>query len=90
MSTKQKQRWFLPALICLHADLSLKLFLLLHNTVALKILSGKINSKTNLTLLPEFDCCAGEPGDKASWLVVHEAELSAGPYLELVPYNQHF
>ena len=40
-----------------------------HNTVALKSLSGKISPKINLTLSPELDIRAGEPGDKASWLV---------------------
>ena len=33
-------------------------------------LSGKTTSNTNVALSPaEFDLCAGEPGDKASWLV---------------------
>ena len=54
-------RAWLPAPICFHADLSLKLFLFLHNTVAIKRLSGKITPKTNLTLSPEFDGRAGEP-----------------------------
>ena len=36
--------------------------------------------KTNLTSLPEFDGCAGEPRDKASWLVEDWA-LKHGPYL---------
>ena len=40
-----------------------------HNTVALKSLPGKISPKINLTLSPELDGRAGEPGDKASWLV---------------------
>ena len=62
MSTKQNlNRAWLPAQICFHADMSLKLFLLLHNTVAIKRLSGKITPKTNLTLSPEFDGRAGEP-----------------------------
>ena len=36
--------------------------------------------KTNLTLSPEFDGHAGEPGDKASWLVEDWA-IKDGPYL---------
>ena len=39
------------------------------HTVALKSLPGKISPKINLTLSPELDGHAGEPGDKASWLV---------------------
>ena len=39
------------------------------HTVVLKSLPGKIITKTNLTLSPECDGRAGEPGDKASWLV---------------------
>ena len=30
---------------------------------------GKTTHRINLTSLPEFDGCAGESGDKASWLV---------------------
>ena len=37
-----------------------------HNTIALKSLSGKITSNTNLTLSLEFDGHAGVPRDKVS------------------------
>jgi len=60
--------WLFPALICFDADLFSET-VYTHNTVTLKSLSGKITPKTNLPLSPEFDGRAGEPGDKASWLV---------------------
>lgn len=44
-------------------------------------LSGKTAPKTNLTLLPEFDLCAGKPRDGASWLleVYHWATKRLAP-----------
>ena len=45
---------------------------------ALKSLSGKITSNTNLTLSPKFDGCAGVPGDKASHYLRTEAEVLVG------------
>ena len=47
-------------------------------------MSGKATPKANLTLLPEFDVCVGELGNKASWLV----KVYQKPYLE--PHNQQF
>jgi len=62
-----------------------------HNSVALESLSGKITPKRSATLSPEFDGCAGEPYEKASWLVESWGwAIKAVPYLELVPHNQHF
>ena len=61
------------------------------HTVVLNSLAGKIITKTNLTLSLECDGCAGEPGDKASWLVEDWGwAIKAVPYLELILHNQHF
>ena len=63
-----------PSTDCLHYHVqNCKLWncfcLYTHKIVILKCLSGKTTPKTNLTSLPGLDVCAGEPGDKASWLV---------------------
>ena len=84
--------WLLPTLMCFHADCYhlWNCFCFYTNSIAsLKRLSGQITPKTNLTLSPEFDGCAEEPGAKASWLVEDWAS-KAGLYLEHVPHNQHF
>ena len=60
-----------------------------YNTVALKRLSGKSIPKTNQILPPKFDGCAGESGDKVSWLVEDWA-ITARPNLELMPHDQYF
>ena len=53
-----------------YADLSLKLFLLLHTQLALKSESGKITPMTNPTLSPEFDRRAARRAlGKGYWLV---------------------
>ena len=61
--------WLLPLPICTCCHLRNWFCIYTHSNAAIKSVSGKTTRKTNLTSLPEFDGRAGEPGDKASWLV---------------------